>query len=223
MADWAAENVRPVLEKKRAVQDIPQHERQLFTDVFRRFVEIQETVEHIDLCLEMLRTRVRGRKSVRLDQWLTYHLTFYLQEVYILRERLVTYCKVIPRRMKRAGCTVNQARFDRLLEAIEATFKSICDARSCHVHGSRFCDEQLDRVSSLCLIASFRPDFVEDAQWEYLAARKKWVAQLIENRKGIATLLDAVFDALYEEVREASPALLANYAFKRAERGSEAF
>jgi hypothetical protein len=180
MADWAASAIAPhgeVLEgDERTAKDL-----QIIDDIFKRFTEITETVENLDLCLSFLSGRPPRRNGLRLDAFLNYHITFYLQEIYILNERLDAYLKVLQRRKKKLGEVIDDVKYSYWIARVRSALKNIIDVRGAHVHARAFNDSRMKELGSYSFLAIHAP---EKAIWEKLAKkeyakiRRIWVTAL---------------------------------------------
>ena len=131
-----------------------------------------------------------------------YHLECYLNEVYILKERIKAYITKVGRLYKKDPKHSEVLKKMRpLFPLIDNALDNIVKARGSHVHESRFKDDDLDRISSLEFFAQhggeelrlFRNLFIFD----YLIIRRKYKKTLVNNNKEIRKLLDACFDILY--------------------------
>jgi hypothetical protein len=215
MVDWAASVVDPVIKKERSRDDISELERNLFDDVFRRFSEINETLENLDLCLTFIKSPMPRRKGIKPDRALAYHLTFYIQEIYILSERLEAYAKIIYRIKKRRTKSDNgDSRYSVQIDALRESLGNIIKIRGAHVHHRSFVDKDLDRLSTLSLISTFEPDFVDDLRFEYRYVRDIWVRRLEQNGATLKVQIDEFFDFIYRELTEGSSPVLPNSSFK---------
>ena len=202
MADWAASAIAPHGEvlhgDERAAKDL-----QIIDDIFKRFTEITETVENLDLCLSFVSGRPPRRNGLRLDAFLNYHITFYLQEIYILNERLDAYIKVLQRRKKKLGEVIDDAKYSYWIARVRSALKNIIDVRGAHVHARAFNDSRMKELGSYSFLAIHAP---EKAIWEKLAKkeyakiRSIWVAALQKNKLELQTLLDEYFEFVHSEV-----------------------
>ncbi len=203
MADWSGKIIDPIAKRVRPAEEFSDEERRLFDAIFRRFTEITETVDNLDLCQLFISAPIPRRKGLKLDRYLGYHITFYLQEIYILNERLESYAKTIMRLKKRGNRDREIAkRYEPMLDMVRTALSNIVKARGDHVHNRPFTDTELDELSTYSLLAQFKPEFNDHARFQYRMARTVWVKRLKENRAAIQTLLDGYFDFIYREVTD---------------------
>src|SRR3989304_9602804 len=85
--------------------------------------------------------------NVSKARFLNYHVGNYLNEVYILRERLVTYQKVITRMYKHDQRLAEMEKQVEKLEILASVFNGIVDTRGKHVHQKRYDDEDFKRLN----------------------------------------------------------------------------
>ena len=129
----------------------------------------------------------------------------YLNEIYILKERLNSYFTTIGRLYRKDGRHQNiLKRTKPLFSFVNNALKGIIDTRGAHVHKTRFGDEDLDRLSS--------QEFFTDHGGEefriirnifkidYDVTRKKYKQTIKSNNEQIKKMLDACFDILIEIV-----------------------
>ena len=83
--------------------------------------------------------------NVSKTRFLNYHVGNYFNEMYILRERLVAYQKVITRIYKNDQRLVEMGNQIRHLEFLISGFDNIVDVRGKHVHQNRYDDNDFTR------------------------------------------------------------------------------
>ena len=216
MADWAIYFVEPVASKQRKTEDYSDQELKLFSEIFYRFSEIQATLANLDLCLDFVRGPMPRRKGLKLDRFLMYHITFYLQEIYILKERLELYSKVVFRTKKRINKSdAVEQRYEEQISFFQKAFQNIIDIRGSHVHARPFKDKEMENLSIYSLLSMVEPEFYKNARQEYGATRKRWVALMESNKIGIAKQMDAFFDFMYKEITEGNTPIIVENSFKR--------
>ena len=135
-------------------------------------------------------------------KYLEFVITSYLNEVYILSNRLEAYTKKITRLYKNSLHIKN--RIDLLLEfskRLNNSFRGINNMRGLHVHERRYRDDDLD---SLIFLEIFFKDksslskIINPIYKKSLAqGKKKWL-QFLQNRNNeIQEILDAYFTAMH--------------------------
>jgi len=132
-----------------------------------------------------------------------YHIVNYMNETYVLSQRLSTY-------LTRIGKLYRQdRRHQEVIESTKAIFKIVRDSlsgivktRGLHVHKSRYKDEDIERLNLLDLfvreggidfLGRLLPDFYE---LEYKEIRRKWKKIIKQNNEALRQLFDIYFGAL---------------------------
>jgi hypothetical protein len=203
MADWAARTMSAKGKPLPDLADFSKDELELFDDVFRRFAEISETIDNLDLCLGFVSARTPRRKGLKLDAYLNYHIAFYLQEIYILKERLKSYATRIMRLKKRRGLPVSKTMYTTAIEMVEKSLSNIVTVRGSHVHDRPFADDEMRMLGAYSFLAVQVP---EDPNWlryarvEYAGVKTTWVKRIRTNKIELKRLLDTFFEFLYHEV-----------------------
>ena len=203
IADWIVELMRSKGKSIPDVTDFSKQEFELFNEVFRRFTGIQEAIDNLDLCLSFVSARTPRKKGLKLDSYLNYHIAFYLQEIYILKERLKKYAIKIMRLRKRLGHRVDRKTYKKFIDMVEQSLAPAINARGSHVHDRPFNDERMRMLGAYSFLAVQRPDetnWLEYARVEYAEIKRNWVTQLVANKQEINKLLDAYFSFLHIEV-----------------------
>jgi hypothetical protein len=208
MADWASLVLDPLIKKKKTADDVPESERRLFDDIFRRCVDVRDTYDNLDLCLAYIKAPMPRRKGFKVDQVLMYHLTFYFQEIYILSERLEAYITRIAKLKAKRGDSEAIKREKRLVKIVRGSLSGIVKTRGSHVHERPFSTPELDALSRLSFIASLKPEFSEDLPLEYRLVRDDWVRTLKGNKTALHDLMNLIFDEMFEEVTHRQPLLI---------------
>ncbi|MCS3807746.1 hypothetical protein [Xanthomonas sp. 4461] len=203
LIDWVSSVVKP--ENASDPAAYPANELELIDKVFRRFTEITDAVDRLDLSLSFINGNLPRRKGLKLYDYLMYHLTFYIQEVYILNERMDLYAKTILRLKKKYGLPFDEAKCKQLIEEVRLPLSGIVLTRGKHVHDRAMDDEglrELAMFSFLAVHASDKPEWAKKAKSLYRDSKAVWVEQLTANRAAISVLLDKYCVYLHEDVQE---------------------
>jgi hypothetical protein len=179
-----------------------------FSMVFGGFNEITTSY----LCLRDIEIYVRrfpyGDTSISRSRHLEYHIANYLQEVYILKNRLKAYLKRIRRAHRKSqGRAEIEEALDLVDSMVDRTFVSIAKVRGAHVHERRYSDDNLDRIQTWELLASYQDDEKDDTKlyeflndYSYREVRREWTKRIKSNNDNIKSLLDSYFGVLYSVV-----------------------
>jgi hypothetical protein len=199
MADYASIVIK---DQKQAAQITAAQQAQ-FQDTFYGFTGIKEAVENLELCLTFISGRMPRRKGVNPERFLKYHIGCYLQEIYILSERMERYSRLIYKRRKKCNPgEVTTNRHDALVRWMRAAFQGVIATRGSHVHVTPFDDESLRLLGTLSLLAfDFgHKEYATPARDAYQEARYVWKKKVTDNKKSIEDVLDHFFDRIYDEV-----------------------
>ncbi len=148
--------------------------------------------------------------DVSKNRFLNYHIGNYLNENYILRERLVTYQKVITRMYKNDRRLTEMGKHVKKLELLVSGFDGIVLTRGKHVHQERYDDEDFERLNIYERMTKEADDdpLVSVIGKLYPLAlneyRKKWVKIISDNNDKIKEILDIYFEILYDVVFDKS-------------------
>jgi hypothetical protein len=218
MAGWTSWLMSSKREGTPEASDFSEQELELLNEVFRRFAEISQTMDNLDLCLTFIGARLPRRKGLKLDAYLNYHITFYLQEIYILKERLKTHAIKTMRLRKRLGHSINRGAYKKLIDTVEQSLSPIVSVRGSHVHDRPFTDDDMKMLGAYSFLAVHcpdEPDWAKYARAEYSEVRQTWVERLGNNQRELKKLLDVFFSFLHAEVFESGLLTAPNKSSKR--------
>lgn len=164
--------------------------------LFRGFSEIFNAVE----CLKKIEIYTRrfpfSNTSVSKLDYLKYNVENYLNEIYVLKERMISYSKTITRAYRKSNNSHNvEVILKEASITVSGALKNIVETRGAHVHSIRFTDSDIDRLSSIELMCKsenkdFREVFEDLYKEAYVKTRKKWVIMIKQNNTNIEKLLD---------------------------------
>ncbi len=199
ISDWSGEVMKPVYvdRKKGKKTTIPNEE--FFRKIFYGFTEIKDSLESLQLSERLVGSNPPRLKNLPLDEYLRYHVNAYLQEMYILQQRLSTYTKWIDRVYRKApvGKKIKKTA-PSLNEYIYKSLENIIKRRGAHVHQMRYDDEDLKDLSISTLISIHKKEFEEDAKFTYQLTKTKWHAKIKKNNVDTLKVLDEYFDEIHD-------------------------
>ncbi len=176
-----------------------------FSKLYNGFREISDSYYCL-LEIEIYIGRFPYRnKKISKTRHLAYHMENYLNEIYILKERLNAYFTTIGRLYRKDERHQNiSKRTKPLFKFVNNGLKGITDTRGAHVHKTRFSDEDLDRLSS----QEFYTDHGGEEfriiknlfKIDYGVTRRKHKQIIKNNNEQIKKMLDACFDIIFEIV-----------------------
>ena len=139
-----------------------------------------------------------GNTGVSKTRYLAYHMGNYLNEVYILKERLKSYFTTVGR-LYRDDMRI-QGILKPLSDFVINGLRGIIDVRSEHVHKKRIVDENISRLSTFELIFKNGGKEVHILRniydFDYRSIRKSYKQTIKQNNEQIKKMLDACFDIL---------------------------
>ena len=178
----------------------PTRDERFITKIFSATSEILSATETLrDIELYIRRFPYRGTRITK-PRHLRYHAEAFLNEVYLLKERLIALLTVVERSYKRdARADLVRSVVQPLYTVVNEALKNPVLARGSHIHEERFSDYQIGRLEMLDLLTN--PGNLDSLKgyygWEYRKIRKEWKDRIKENNEGVHRLLDFVADDLY--------------------------
>jgi hypothetical protein len=140
---------------------------------------------------------------------LQFHVEAFLQELYILQERLVQFLKFVERQHRR------DPRLPQIKAACEVLDKFVLDSmkkgiaiRGSHVHRWRMSDTKIDRLNAISFYTmmpnkKIKRVFKAFYESEYRKTRKQWRGWIAETTDSARELVDAYFDEVFKLVFDA--------------------
>lgn len=194
MADFASEHLTPVVEARKKGNVLERPNDAAFSTIFQGFIEISVTLDAMHLSGKLIGLAPPRAKSIKKDEYIKFLVGAYLQEIYILEQRLSAYAKKISRLYK---ITTLPALVQKL---VYLPLEQIISARGAHVHSQRYSDEKLDRLSRTALFESVGHELGEDLWFDYKLAQLEWTGRVKRNRESISKIVDCYFDLLHKVV-----------------------
>jgi hypothetical protein len=132
-------------------------------------------------------------------RFLRFLIGAYLNEMYILRERLLTHLKRLKKlyskdtRLRKILLLVN-----RIDKVVLKQFEDISLLRGSHVHILRYSDKDIERLGILELLSAgfSHPTFSDLFRFDYRATRSKWKKTIKSNNAKVKKLFDLYFEGI---------------------------
>jgi len=193
MADFASSYLDPAWRKRKIGERHELATDGVFSEIFSGFTEIGSALDALALIEELLRLAPPRSKRVDKDSYLKFLVGSYLQEMYILEQRLTAYATKLSRLYRKPLLlgTVKSVVYEPLKELI--------NTRGAHVHKRRFSDERLDSVSTLAFFRREGHELGEDLESEYKLAQLEWSKRVRDNNRATRRIIDQ-YCALLEVV-----------------------
>lgn len=194
------------LEGQKSVSRKLSKEDEVFSKLFYGFTEMMNSYENLLDCEMYVRQYPNyssfKTRNITRTKYLRYHIEKYLEEMYLLKERVIAYAKIIRKYYKSDKNIIS--KIDEVNKLIFESLKGITKTRNCHTHITRYTDYDLDRLNSLELLCRGKdaiPIFVKYTQKIiYPQIRNKWAKKIKKNNEETKKLLDKYFEFLYELV-----------------------
>lgn len=140
-------------------------------------------------------------KSPSKSRYLEFIITSYLNEVYVLRNRIDSYTKKIARLYKNDFQPNQRSLLIQLSNELIKSFDNITNIRGRHVHRYRYSDDDLDSLTYLEI-------FIDEEEFKLIGINKmykkllgfnkiKWLQTFQSNKNSFQIVLDAYFTGLY--------------------------
>jgi hypothetical protein len=202
MVEWASTTIEPFYRAHQIGQKLPPPDA-FFEKTFKGFNEISNPIDALRLTQLFISLSPPRSRRIQKPEYLKYHVSVHLQEVYILKERLNEYAtKIMRAYSKSTRKSFAEACIKPLFDIIGSSLEPLVSTRSKHVHGARYSDETLDRASMFSFVDKFgdSQDFKEASTLSYLVAKAKWEKIAKSNIDAITDLLDDYFDVIFEVI-----------------------
>lgn len=173
-----------------------------FGAVFYGHAEIHSALDALELTRQLMLRAPPRSVAIKRHEYLRYLIGNYLQEVYILRERLITYAKKLSRIYKPGSPWAEH--LDALPKLVENSFAAMTQHRGLHVHSERYEDEELNYLSMLYTIV-YSADHLAPAEHAiykreagklYKTLSAKWAGLVGDTIENMELLLETYFQVL---------------------------
>lgn len=169
--------------------------------IFRPMGEILDALWAIENIAIYVRAFPYKKQGISPLSYLQYHIENYLNEIYILKTRLISYLNTLEKaysKTKQGRVTANKLKPLHL--AVATAFKTYVEVRGSHVHASRFKDKDIERLATLHLLSISGDDFGRLMKDMFLSSyrttRKKWAEKIEKDSTAIHKLLEFYFGEL---------------------------
>lgn len=201
MADFTADFMKPLVEKKLDNMEFSTEQTGIEFIIFNGFTEISNSISTLRLIEKFVGINPPSEEGIDYSNYLIYHVHNYLQEMYILKERLKTYATKIQRKYAKAISEESVTTIiESLIQIITESLKNITGdggARNLHVHTKKYADEELNWLSSITFLAAFNDEFKIHSEVAYNLQKNKWQKTIANNNKKLNKLIDLYFNTIY--------------------------
>lgn len=170
--------------------------QKFFMEIFQGCNEIYSSFYRLRLIETLIRKLLRPR-SGNADE-LSYHVEKHLEEVYILKNRIISFLRLLQKRLRKRGFVELTKKVLRWEGVIERAFEDIVKTRGVHVHVERFAGTDIKRLATLDLLVlkGKRSELRELRQAVLVSAVREWGKAIKANNDAVEKLLDRLFDDL---------------------------
>jgi hypothetical protein len=119
MVEWGKRLLEPHMDTIMAGKSFENSQEQLLDTIFHGFIDISDTYEALVLSETLVSVAPPRSKKIEHDKYIKYVVNTYLQDVYILKERLNSYATKIKRIHNENG------RENLTIEHIEPLFEIV--------------------------------------------------------------------------------------------------
>ena len=151
------------------------------------FHEIEHALERLELLENLFSTPPPISDRIPKNIYLNFLIGAYLQEMYILEQRLSTYAKKVSRAYKR------NFNGDKLSSSIRSQLEQIIRIRGEHVHSVRFRDRRLDLIAGISLIGDLAIQLGLNADDKYAEVQSEWQQRMLKINSGVSKLISDYF------------------------------
>ncbi len=171
-------------------------------DVFVYFMEISDSLDRLREIATLLTLDPPRSPKVSRESYLRLLMEFYIQELYVLEQRLSSFAKWAEKRLRRKK-HISASRASTLAKATKLVFANKSGIRSKHVHKLRFDTEELENLSMFELVAAHAQDdetkarFTMNADSAYILARQNAVTDVRRELAQILKFVNTYFSSAY--------------------------
>ena len=178
------------------------YEEVVFRRIFYGFIEISRCIdrlEQIEVFLKKYDDCIEFRKKeITKAVYLKYHVEKYLEEMYILKERLMGYLNVLRKYYKHNPSATKRLEIQEKL--VNRVLDGIIKTRGLHIHQNRFTDEDINRLELYDLLlkaGSMPPVFEKLAKKEFDRVTKTWLGIVKSNNRELKKLINGYFTYIH--------------------------
>jgi len=178
-------------------------ERDFFEFFFSPLSDLLSAIDDIAVSRVYFKRGYTKRLGLSEEEYMRYHVNTYLNNLYIVKNRIEKVLKKVERYYKSEDGTELPARLKRVMKMTETAFKTLAAARGYHVHESKYADNTTDQIGTLCLLEKSEDQAIRKLMTffkknAFLDIRKKWTKACDTSQAAIMQLLDITCEAILE-------------------------
>ncbi len=185
--------------RKNKISRVQTQDDVLVTKLFFGFSEIEDSFQLLQDIPIYLKRFPALPSMISKTLYLRFHIGSYLNEVYILQQRLKAYSKQVFRMYRPLITTSSQ---ENAIKTILTSFQKINHTRGSHVHERHYSDDDFDRLNTLKLLATHGglEPLKKITIRELREVKQKWISIMANNVEEIEKLLNIYFEILHSVV-----------------------
>jgi hypothetical protein len=175
-----------------------------FGKIFHGFTEIFSSIQALkDIEIYISSSPYKNNK-ISKPRFLRYNIENYFNEMYLLRERLISFATIVGRCYKHDDRRIIIShKTNTLLEIVDDSLKNIIDLRGKHVHKRRFEAKNIERLELMNLLSStegkpFDKFLADYYKITFINTRNEWKKIINKNNNSLEKLMDIYSDTIME-------------------------
>jgi hypothetical protein len=190
MADFSAAYLDPVHKSMKSGPKLERPTDKAFEAIFRGYLEVSESLDSLALAERLIGLAPPRANGVPKDKYLSFLVAAYLQDIYILEQRMSAYATKLSRLYKMPA-------LPSLVEKIVyQPLENIIKARGDHVHTRRYADEYLSAVGTYALFRRVGHELGRHLDDEYRTAQLHWKKLAKKNNIEIKRIVERYFKVI---------------------------
>lgn len=171
-----------------------------FSKIWEGYHEIELSFSALHDVVIYIKNFPPKKTQISKSRFLRYHVENYFNEIYLLRERIMAYPKVITRLYKNDPRLSTMSTQIKMIGELPSALDSIVYVRGRHVHQARFDDEVFGRLDLLELLLQSEGPTVARVIYPSAVreARKRWISIFNDVNTQVLRILDPLFGVLHQ-------------------------
>jgi hypothetical protein len=148
------------------------------------------------------KSRTLTKAGITESRYIIYHVENYIQEIYILTQKMERFLKFISRRLRRTGRVQQGENIEKCLQFFKDELKGLTTIRGRHVHQTRYLDEDLYTLTLFEVVRQSHKALELGYKLFISRTRSKMLNWIGEKNEELVSMLDAVFEVVNSYVLE---------------------
>lgn len=161
------------------------------------FFDIRNTLYRLNNIESYINWSPRTKEIYCKFDLLLYHLEHHIQEIYILKERLISFINILKKVYKKYDSSLIES-FSKLQINISSQLKDFTNERSTHVHSKRYSNESITKANIKLTLLSLENDNYNDLgsvmlRDEYLDLKKELIMLVRSKNNKVQSIINKAF------------------------------